>query len=278
MEAVGQLTGGVAHDFNNLLTVDPRQPRTCSRSGSTTSTAVESCCARRWTPSAPGAELTSAAARLRPPPAAGAAAGRPATPDRSEHARTCSGARSARRSRSRTQAADGPAAGAGRPGQLRERDPQPGASTPATPCPNGGTLVLETADRRARRTTTPRRTPRCVRRATTSCSRSRDTGTGMPAEVRERAFEPFFTTKAAGQGHRPRPRRWSTASSSSRAAMSRIYSEPGHGTTVRLYLPQADGAQVRRPPRRRPCRRRSPGRGETILVVEDDAAASAATS
>jgi PAS domain S-box-containing protein len=93
-----------------------------------------------------------------------------------------------------------------------------------------------------------------------------DNGTGMAPEIRDRAFEPFFTTKGPGAG--------------SGLGLSmvygfvkqsgghvQIYSEEGHGTTVRLYLPaqseavldQASGATPARAPT-----------GGTILVVEDD--------
>ncbi len=67
-----------------------------------------------------------------------------------------------------------------------------------------------------------------------------DDGTGMPAEVRERAFEPFFTTKEPGRGHRPRARHASTASSPTRAARSRSSSEVGGGTVVTIFLPAAE--------------------------------------
>jgi PAS domain S-box-containing protein len=98
----------------------------------------------------------------------------------------------------------------------------------------------------------------------------RDTGTGMPDEIIERAFDPFFTTKEVGAG--------------SGLGFSMVYgfikqsgghvdieSAVGRGTTVRLYLPKAregeaaaacaadEVGQVR-------------GHGETVLVVEDDEA------
>ncbi|MFZ1867757.1 MAG: ATP-binding protein, partial [Steroidobacteraceae bacterium] len=77
-----------------------------------------------------------------------------------------------------------------------------------------------------------------------------DTGTGMPPEVAARACEPFFTTKAPGQG---------TGLGLSQVAgfaeqsggQVRIASEPGKGTTVRLYLPRCgrfpEHAPVRQP-------------------------------
>lgn len=94
-----------------------------------------------------------------------------------------------------------------------------------------------------------------------------DTGPGMPPEVVARAFDPFFTTKPAGQG--------SGLGLSMVYGFARqsgghvkIYSEPGHGTTVKLYLPRADAAteadyrRVERTPL-------SPGH-EHVLLVEDD--------
>jgi signal transduction histidine kinase len=79
-----------------------------------------------------------------------------------------------------------------------------------------------------------------------------DTGTGMPPEVAARACEPFFTTKEPGQG---------TGLGLSQVAgfaqrsggHVRISSEPGKGTTVRLYLPKSlpEGFRAQSPSRRR---------------------------
>ncbi|MCQ4158390.1 CHASE3 domain-containing protein [Roseomonas sp. GC11] len=94
-----------------------------------------------------------------------------------------------------------------------------------------------------------------------------DTGSGMTPEVAARAYEPFFTTKGEGRG---------TGLGLSQVygfvkqsgGHLKIYSEPGQGTTVKLYLPRSLAAEE------------VPGGGvpgpvmggtETVLVVEDDA-------
>ena len=90
----------------------------------------------------------------------------------------------------------------------------------------------------------------------------------MTAEVRDKAFEPFFTTKETGQG---------TGLGLSQVygfikqsgGHCAIYSEPGQGTTVRLYLPRHFGAVEDATSPVLP--RAATARGETILVVEDDA-------
>ncbi len=102
-----------------------------------------------------------------------------------------------------------------------------------------------------------------------------DTGAGMPADVMERAFEPFFTTKPVNKG---------TGLGLSQVfgfvkqsgGHVKIYSEPGQGTTIKIYLPRFFGAEEAVQPT---------GRGdnpaavtETVLVVEDDARVRASTT
>ncbi|APR34350.1 response regulator [Paraburkholderia sp. SOS3] len=93
-----------------------------------------------------------------------------------------------------------------------------------------------------------------------------DTGSGMTPEVQAHVFEPFFTTKREGQG---------TGLGLSMVygfvkqsgGHVKIYSEPGHGTTIRLYLPrvrQEEDLETEVDPGS------SKGGAETILVVEDD--------
>jgi two-component system, NtrC family, sensor kinase len=95
-----------------------------------------------------------------------------------------------------------------------------------------------------------------------------DTGCGMPGDIAEKATEPFFTTKPAGEG---------TGLGLSQVygfvkqsgGHLRIYSEPGEGTTVKLYLPRSLSAASEATPAS-PPERFQQGSGETILVVEDD--------
>ena len=94
-----------------------------------------------------------------------------------------------------------------------------------------------------------------------------DTGHGMPPEVRTRAFEPFFTTKAAGKGS---GLGLATIYGFARQSGGNvtIYSEVGKGTTVNLYLPRAGRLTGAEAPSAEPAV--DAGRGETVLVVEDD--------
>lgn len=93
-----------------------------------------------------------------------------------------------------------------------------------------------------------------------------DTGTGMPPEVIERAFEPFFTTKEEGQGTGlglSQVFGWVKQS----GGHIKIYSELGHGTTIKLYLPRAESEFEAKPAAADPG---TPRGEETILVVEDN--------
>ncbi|MGA7581884.1 MAG: ATP-binding protein [Pseudolabrys sp.] len=94
-----------------------------------------------------------------------------------------------------------------------------------------------------------------------------DSGAGMSAETIDRAFEPFFTTKEAGKG---------TGLGLSQVygfmkqsgGHVKIYSEPGEGTTIKLYLPRREGNELVISGDDDLNSER--GGGETILIVEDD--------
>jgi PAS domain S-box-containing protein len=96
-----------------------------------------------------------------------------------------------------------------------------------------------------------------------------DSGTGMPPDVVERVFEPFFTTKEVGRGTGLGLSMVYGFVKQSRGHV-KIYSEVGHGTSIKLYLPRAAGAEAALPEEVVPPAH--PVGHETILVVEDSAA------
>jgi len=135
--------------------------------------------------------------------------------------------------------------------------------------PDGGRLTVETANRRLDADYAAREPE--VAAGDYAMLAVTDTGTGMAPEVAARAIEPFFTTKPVGQGTGlGLSMIYGFAKQS--GGHVKIYSEPGHGTTVRLYLPRAgqaaDAAET-------PAAPPTPRGRETVLAVEDDPAVQA---
>jgi PAS domain S-box-containing protein len=133
--------------------------------------------------------------------------------------------------------------------------------------PNGGALTIETAnitlDHEYRRGHLAQALGSYVMLAVT------DTGVGMSEEVLRHAFEPFFTTKAQGQGT---GLGLATCYGiiSQHGGSIQLYSEPGHGTSVKVYLPRA-GMGVPEAPASK-ARVGLPRGTETVLLAEDEEA------
>jgi signal transduction histidine kinase/CheY-like chemotaxis protein len=95
-----------------------------------------------------------------------------------------------------------------------------------------------------------------------------DTGAGMSKETLSRVFEPFFTTKEVGRGTGLGLSMVYGFVKQSGGHIT-IYSEPGQGTTVKLYFPRYHGGGTARDPVSRESVPRASA-GEAILVVEDN--------
>ena len=112
------------------------------------------------------------------------------------------------------------------------------------------------------------RRPPTSRPEATRRSRCADDGAGIAEDARDHLFDPFFTTKRQGEGT---GLGLSTVYGFVRqcGGTAHVASELGEGTTLTLLLPIAtDGAQPDDPPP--PPGEPEPGRGETVLVVEDE--------
>jgi CheY-like chemotaxis protein len=94
-----------------------------------------------------------------------------------------------------------------------------------------------------------------------------DTGTGIPATIRDKIFDPFFSTKGFGKGTGLGLSMVYGFVKQSSGHIN-VYSEEGHGTTVKLYLPRATAAEEISEATDASL---IEGGIETILVVEDDA-------
>jgi len=263
MEAIGQLTGGVAHDFNNLLTVILGNLDTLSQLLPTGQPRARRCVDQAFRAAERAAGLTQqllAFARrqpLRPKPVQiNPLLGHWVDMVR----RTLPESISVRRIEDESVG-------------MAEVDPNQLESALLNLVVNardamlgGGTLTVETATAHISEKDANLLTELAPGSYVVICVS--DTGSGMTPEVLERAFDPFFTTKPIGQG---------TGLGLSQVfgfvkqsgGHIKIYSRAGHGTTVKLYLPQLrDGAPEQSESQLGEIA--TGGRAETILVVEDN--------
>jgi two-component system cell cycle sensor histidine kinase/response regulator CckA len=262
MEAVGRLAGGVAHDFNNLLTVitgyaelllgSPDLPigqrtaleeiqRAAERGGALTHQLLAFSRRQPFTPrtvhlNALIVHMENMLSRLI-----------------GEDVELI------------TVAAAEPATIRTDPGQLEQvvmnvvvnaRDAMPG----------GGKLIIETANAQVDQTYAGPNVD--LKPGSYVVLAISDTGMGMDPETTMHLFEPFFTTKAPGKGTGLGLATAYGIVKQSGGAIS-VYSEPGRGTTVKIYLPSAEAKAAAEMPEQSssPALRGS----ETILVLEDEA-------
>lgn len=99
-----------------------------------------------------------------------------------------------------------------------------------------------------------------------ACISVRDTGTGMTPEVLEHIFEPFFTTKEVGMGS-GLGLSMAYGILQQHSGMIDVKSEPGAGSTFKIYLPLVPGEPDDEKPGAEFI---VPGSGETILIAEDE--------
>jgi two-component system, cell cycle sensor histidine kinase and response regulator CckA len=130
--------------------------------------------------------------------------------------------------------------------------------------PKGGTLTVETAnvyldESYAMRRITVKPGPYILLAVS-------DNGTGMDESTQARLFEPFFTTKATGKGTGLGLSTVFGIVKQSGGSLQ-VYSEPGRGTSVKVYLPRIDQAATIEPQDAPKAVRRA---SEVVLLVEDD--------
>jgi PAS domain S-box-containing protein len=260
MEAIGQLTGGMAHDFNNLLGIiignlDLLQPQLPD--GGDAAELLDEAVAAALR----GADLTQSLLAF--------ARRQPLNPNRiapneqvSEIARLLTRTLGERISISLDLATDiWPVMADAN--QL-EACIINLATNARDAMPNGGALTIATGNRRLDADYAGQHAD--VRPGDYAMIEVSDTGSGMPPQIMAQIFEPFFTTKGPGKGTGLGLSMVFGFLKQSNGHVS-AYSEPGIGTTFRLYLPRAGTeADGQRGPATVSTRR---GNGETVLVVED---------
>ncbi len=267
MEAIGQLTGGVAHDFNNLLTVIMGSLDSIRRQLDDPGDELDVARLRRLQGMAlQGAERASTlTSRL-----LAFARRQPLKPETIDVDKLATGLTDLLRrtlgERIALETVSTPGLWLARADRAELESALVNVAINARDAmPDGGKLTIETAnvwldEAYVKALTEPVPPGQYVLLAVA------DTGHGMDRKTLDRVFEPFFTTKAVGKG---------TGLGLSQVygfvrqsgGHIRIYSEPGAGTTIKLYLPRE--VDPRAKVSSRPLETVADGGSETILVVED---------
>ena len=263
MEAVGQLTAGVAHDFNNLLTVVLGNLELLL-DGLGENRKLKELAARAIRGATRGAELTQRLLAFSRKQAL--------VPETVEAGKVVANMTNLLRRtlgeniEIETVIDSGLWRCEADPGQL-EQALLNLALNARDAMPNGGRLTVEAANARLDDDYAAAQVE--VEPGQYVMLSVTDTGAGMAPAVREKAFEPFFTTKEVGRGTGLGLSMVYGFVKQSGGHVT-VYSEVGEGTTVKIYLPRILAEDVPAPaPRAATDDLRS--RGETILVVEDDA-------
>ncbi|MDZ4371130.1 MAG: PAS domain S-box protein [Phenylobacterium sp.] len=263
METVGQLTGGVAHDFNNLLQVVIGNLETISRGVTDDSPRLRRATEHAMTGARRAATLTQRLLAF--------ARRQPLSPSAISPNRLVSGM-SEILHRTLGETIDVETVLSSSIWRIEvdvnglENAILNLALNARDAMPDGGKLTIETANTHLDHDYA-RKNVEVTAGQYVMISVS-DTGTGMDDETLQKVFEPFFTTKEVGRG---------TGLGLSMiygyvkqsGGHVKIYSEPGHGTTVRIYFPRqlGDVPEDEQPESHPPP---EGSREETILVCEDD--------
>jgi signal transduction histidine kinase len=266
MEAVGRLTGGVAHDFNNLLTVVIGSLDLLGRRLADGDERMRSLVRNALEASRRAAALTSRLLAF--------SRQQPLAPSAIDVNKLISGMSDlVRRTLGEQIEIEVVLAGGLWPAHADTNQLEAAilnlAVNARDAMPDGGKMTVETANSHLDDAYAADHSEVHAGQYVVICIS--DTGTGMAAHVIANAFEPFFTTKPVGKGTGlGLSQVYGFAKQSGGHAA--IYSERGEGTTVKIYLPRYRGAIVEPPAVEPTMIPVAPANGETVLVVEDEAA------
>ncbi len=266
MEGIGQLTGGVAHDFNNLLTIIIGNLETAQRTSSTSQDA------ERLTRSLDYAMRGAQRAASLTQRLLAFSRRQPLEPNATDLSRLIGNMSELFRRTLGENIAIETVLNGGLWRVLVDQNQLEVsllnlAVNSRDAMPNGGKLTIETAnvflDESYAATQAEVVPGQYVVISVT------DTGSGMSKETLSKAFEPFFTTKDIGQG---------TGLGLSQVygfvkqsgGNVKIYSEPGQGTTVKIYLPRLHSDEAADPSDDPSMHAPKGSANHTILVVEDE--------